>query len=61
MAKNEENARQRSLDSKDPSGCTAKKMSMAKSYQGARQSTKGIAVHTFSLCFKKTHDKEVFT
>jgi hypothetical protein len=35
MKKNE---RQRPLDEKDPSGRTVKKMSMAKPYQGARQS-----------------------
>jgi hypothetical protein len=54
MAKNEENARQRPLDGKDPSGRTVKKMLTAKPYQGTlqsrrtRQSTKGIAVHVFA-------------
>jgi hypothetical protein len=54
MSKNEENARQRPLDGKDPSGRTVKKMSPAKPYQGARQSRqtrqsiKDIAVHVFA-------------
>jgi hypothetical protein len=48
MAKNEENAHDKDLSTtKTPQGARQ----MAKPYQGARQSTKSIVVHAFSLCF----------